>query len=387
MIERFTLAAALLVACASTPPTANPPPPPPPPDTQPTGFSRKVQVVTGGLSSPVHLTAPAGDARLFIVEQVGRIRIVKGGQLLAQPFLDITGRVGSGGERGLLSVAFHPNYAANGFFYVNYTDLNGDTRVERYSVTADPDHADTGTAKLILGVAQPYANHNGGHILFGLDGMLYIAMGDGGSGGDPQGNGQSLATLLGKLLRIDVDGGNPYAVPPDNPFVGQAGARGEIWAYGLRNPWRIAFDRTAALLFIADVGQNAYEEVNVRPAGVAGLNYGWNVMEGLHCYASASCSATGLTLPALEYSHADGCSIIGGFVYRGRVIPAIAGRYFYSDYCSGWLKSVAITNGTASAPVTWPVGSLGSVLSFGEDAQGELYILSASGTVYRIVQG
>ena len=343
-----------------------------------------LESVVTGLEAPVYLTAPPGDARLFVVEQPGRIRVVRDGQLLPRPFLDITAKVGYGGERGLLGLAFHPRYAENGRFYVDYTDRNGDTRVERYTAAPGADTADPLSAHQVLFVSQPYANHNGGDVLFGPDGMLYVGMGDGGSGGDPHGNGQSLGTLLGKLLRLDVDGGDPYAVPPDNPFVGRSGARPEIWAYGLRNPWRLAFDPTGGLLYIADVGQNAWEEVDVAPSGSKGLNYGWNRMEGTHCYGASACDRQGLTLPALEYGHGDGCAIVGGFVYRGRAIPALAGRYVYSDYCSGWLRSFRYQGGAATEPRAWQVASPGQVLSFGQDAAGELYLLAASGTAYRI---
>jgi glucose/arabinose dehydrogenase len=348
-----------------------------------------VERVAAGLTLPLHLTAPPlpGDARLFVVEQSGRIRIVRNGTLVARPFLDIVARVGSGGERGLLSLAFHPRYAENGWFFVNYTDRNGDTRVERYRVSDDPDVADPASAALVLGVPQPYANHNGGHILFGPDGMLYVGMGDGGSGGDPHGNGQDLGTLLGKVLRLDVDRAEPYAVPPDNPFVNRRGARGEIWAYGLRNPWRLAFDRPSGLLYIADVGQNRWEEVNVQPAALAGLNYGWSRMEGDHCFGLPFCLKGGLVRPALEYGHDEGCSITGGLVYRGRRLPGLRGHYFYSDYCTGFLRSFSYADGAVVGRYTWDVGPLGAVLSFGEDADGELYVLSASGTVYRLVTG
>src|SRR5437667_2515146 len=279
--------------------------------------SLRLELVESGFASPVYLASPPGDsARLFVVEQTGRIRIVQRGQLLPTAFLDIHSRLVSGGEQGLLSVAFHPNYAANGFFYVNYTDLNGDTRVERYTVSvADSNLADTASHKLIRFIPQPYPNHNGGLVMFGPDGMLYIGTGDGGSGGDPQNRAQNPDSLLGKLLRIDVDGGDPYVNPPSNPYVGTANGRGEIWALGLRNPWRFAFDRVAGLLYIADVGQNLWEEVDVAPAGQGGLNYGWPMMEGLHCYRPSPCSTMGLVQPAVEYGHANnGCSITGGFV-------------------------------------------------------------------------
>ena len=364
--------------CGSDPTDHSPPPP----------ASIRLAEVASGLSNPLYLTAPAGDPRLFIVEQPGRIRIVRNGQLLGTPFLDISGRVRSGGEQGLLGLAFHPRYATNGYFYVNFTDPGGDTRVERFSVSAnDPDIADPGSAKLILTVDQPYANHNGGQVMFGPDGMLYIGMGDGGSGGDPHGHGQNRSTLLGALLRIDVNGGDPYAIPATNPFRGQADARGEIWAYGLRNPWRFAFDRTAGQLYIADVGQNRLEEINVVATPNAAVNYGWNIMEGTSCFNAASCNQSGLTLPIHEYDHSQGCSVTGGFVYRGRAVPQVAGHYFYSDYCQGWLRSFRYVNGTAADHREWSVGDIGNVLSFGEDMSGELYLLSSNGRVYRIESG
>src|SRR6266550_6078214 len=269
----------------------------------PPTFSLSVVEVAAGLSAPLYLTSPPGDSRLFVVEQAGRIRIVKSGTLLTKPFLDIASRVSSGGERGLLSVAFHPSYRTNGFFFVNFTDLAGNTRVERFTVSADPDVADPATSKLILTVVQPFANHNGGLNVFGPDGMLYIGLGDGGSGGDPFGNAQSRGTLLGKILRIDVDHGDPYNIPSGNPFVGQQGARGEIWALGLRNPWRFAFDRTSGLLYVADVGQDRFEEVDVVATSRAGVNYGWNTMEGATCFLAATCNQDGLEPPVLVYGH------------------------------------------------------------------------------------
>jgi glucose/arabinose dehydrogenase len=373
-----SLAVLALLGCSNAPAGAPPP----------TGDSlRLVPVVTSGLSSPVYLTAPIGDtARLFVVEQGGQIRIVQHGQLLPTAFLDIHTRLVSGGEQGLLSVAFHPNYATNGFFYVNYTDLMGHTRVERYTVSvADSNLADTASHKLILFIPQPYTNHNGGLVMFGPDGMLYIGMGDGGAAGDPENRAQNSDSLLGKLLRIDVDGGDPYVSPPNNPYVGRAG-RDEIWAIGLRNPWRFAFDRVAGLLYIADVGQDLWEEVDVAPAGQAALNYGWPIMEGLHCFRPNPCSTTGLVQPAVEYGHANnGCSITGGFVYRGTRAPSLVGQYFYSDYCSGWLRSFSYANGAVTGQTSWSLNvSLGNVLSFGEDSAGELYVLSGGGSVYRI---
>lgn len=343
--------------------------------------------VAGGLTAPVHLTAPPGDARLFVVEQPGRIRIIENGALRGEPFLDITANVGSGGERGLLGLAFHPDYASNGYFFVDYTDRGGDTRIERYRVSPDPNRADPASAKLILTVQQPFANHNGGLVAFGPDGMLYIGLGDGGSGGDPLGHGQNRGTLLGSLLRIDADGGDPYAIPAGNPFVGQAGARPEIWAYGLRNPWRFAFDREAGMLYIADVGQNRLEEINAVSTSTAGINFGWNVMEGTECYAGPGCSTAGLTLPVLEYDHGEGCSVTGGMVYRGDALPVLNGHYFYADFCRGWIRSFRLENGSPRDQREWPLGDVGQILSFGEDSAGELYVLATSGgqgTVYRI---
>lgn len=351
----------------------------------PADVSLRAVEVASGLSNPLYLTAPAGDDRLFVVEQAGRVRIIRGGVLLPQPFLDITARVSNGGERGLLSIAFHPRYATNGYLYASYTDLAGDTRIERYSVSpTNRDEADPASAQLVLSVAQPYANHNGGLVVFGPDGMFYVGLGDGGSGGDPHNNGQSTATLLGKLLRLDVDGGTPYAIPAGNPLIGQAGARGEIWALGLRNPWRFAFDRVAGQLYVADVGQNQWEEIHVVAASRPGVNYGWRILEGNQCYGASTCNSQGLERPVVEYSHNDGCSVTGGTPYRGVRIPGIVGHYFYSDYCAGFLRSFRYANGQAVDQRSWDVGSLGSVLSFGEDAAGELYVLSANGRVYRL---
>jgi len=346
-----------------------------------------VEQVASGLDQPVYLTAPANDPRLFIVEQPGRIRIVENGKLLDKSFLDIVSKVGSGGERGLLSVAFHPQYRLNGFLFVNYTNKKGDTQIERYTVSADKNTADPRSAKPILLIDQPYSNHNGGLNLFGPDGMLYIGMGDGGSQGDPHGNGQNRNALLGKLLRLNVDRGDPYIIPSANPYA-KGGGRGEIWAIGLRNPWRFSFDRFSGLLYIADVGGDRFEEVDVVPMAIAGVNYGWNTMEGPRCNRSAGCDQTGLQKPALSYATHENstCAIIGGFVYHGQKIPEITGQYFYSDYCNSWLRSFGFANGRVTDEHEWPVGRLGSISSFGEDGQGELYICTSSGRVYRIIK-
>ena len=350
---------------------------------------RLVEVATG-LDFPLFLAAPPGDnSRLFIVEKTGRIRIVKNGGLLPAPFLDLSARVSGGGEQGLLGLAFHPQYAANGRFVVNYTNPSGDTRVSVFRVSSNPDVADAASEQVILPVAQPFANHNGGMVVFGPDGKLYIGMGDGGSGGDPQGNGQNKGVLLGKLLRVDVSGAGVLSVPADNPFVGQAGARPEVWSYGLRNPWRFSFDRAQGDLYIGDVGQNAREEVDWSSASSGagrGLDYGWNITEGIACYDPPSgCDRTGLTPPVLDYDHGDGCSVIGGYVYRGAAIPSLRGRYFYADYCGGWVRSFLLQGGTAAERRDWPTLRPGGlVTSFGEDAAGELYVMNSSGKVFRI---
>lgn len=341
--------------------------------------------------SPVYLTSPPGDsARLFVVEQGGTIMIRRHDTTLARPFFDVRGQINAGGEEGLLSVAFDPAYATNRRFFVYFTGKSGDIRVVRYTVSNNPDSADESTADTVLKVAHPVqSNHNGGQLQFGPDGMLWIGTGDGGGGGDPDGNGQNKHALLGKLLRVDVSGASGYTVPANNPFVGDTSARAEIWSYGLRNPWRFSFDRTTGDLYIADVGQNAWEEVDVAPTAVQrgrGNNYGWHTMEGKHCYPSDPCTNPGV-LPWAEYPHADGaCSISGGYVYHGMAIPALAGHYLYADYCNGKVWSFAYP----SATVTDRSAELrpgDGVSSFGQDARGELYILQLGGPVYKIVPG
>jgi len=351
----------------------------------PASAGLRLDRVAAGLEAPLYLTAPPGDRRLFIVEQPGRIRIVKDGRLVARPYLDLTDRVGYGGERGLLSVAFHPRFRENGQLFVDYTNRHGDTRVTRFTTDPAADTVPRRSEQLVLGVDQPYANHNGGHILFGPDGFLWVAMGDGGSAGDPHGNGQNTRSLLGKLLRLDVDRSPPYAIPAGNPFADGTGGAREVWAYGLRNPWRIAFDRATGLLYIADVGQNRWEEIDVVRADTPGVNYGWRRLEGTHCYGlTLVCTSAGTMPPVLQYGHDEGCSVIGGPVYRGRSVPALAGHYLYSDYCSGWLRSFRYEAGRAADRRTWDVPNLGPVLSFGEDAEGEVYVLTGRGDVYRI---
>jgi len=342
-------------------------------------------VIEGGLVRPDYLTH-AGDDRLFVVEQPGRIRILQEGQLLEQPFLDIVEKVTSrGNEQGLLSVAFHPAYKTNGQFFVNYTrQPDGATVIERYTVSQDDaNRADDQSGKVILTIAQPEANHNGGLIKFGPRGLLYIGMGDGGGAGDRHGsigNGQDRNALLGKILRINVTDQDTYAIPGDNPFGT------EVWSYGWRNPWRFSFDRATNDLYIADVGQNAYEEVHFQPGSSrGGENYGWRIMEGLHCFdPREGCDQTGLVLPIAEYSHAEGgCSITGGYVYRGaQYYTRINGVYFFGDYCSGiiwslqrdgdqWLMTKRLESGVR-------------ISSFGEDVNGELYVIDHGGAVYQL---
>ena len=328
-----------------------------------------------------------GSDRLFLVQQEGRVFIWRDGAVEAQPFLDIRARVrDSGNEQGLLSLAFDPAHAQNGRVYAWYTNLAGDMVLARFTLGGDPDQVDVSTEQVLLTVAQPFSNHNGGRVLFGPDGMLYLSIGDGGGSGDPTNAGQSLNTLLGKIIRIDVSAGEgAYAIPPDNPFVQNDGARDEIWAWGLRNPWRMAFDALAGDLYIADVGQNAVEEVNVQDAGSGGgENYGWNRMEGDQCFQSASCDMEELTLPVSVYGHDVGCSVTGGEVYRGERYPALAGVYLFGDFCSGRIW------GLSRDGDEWITDLLDdtafNIVTFGSDESGELY-LSSGQDVYRISDG
>ncbi len=341
--------------------------------------------------SPITYLTHAGDGsgRLFLVEKAGRIRLIQDGQLRTQPFLDISDLVqASSSEQGLLSVAFDPQFSENGEFYVNYTAKasGGGTVVARYKVTDDPNVADPGSGQAILEIPQPAPNHNGGQLQFGPDGYLYVGMGDGGSAGDPWGNAQNLNALLGKLLRLDVRGHAAYAIPTGNPFASSSDARPEIWAYGLRNPWRFSFDRQTGDLYIADVGQNAWEELNFQRAGSAGgQNYGWNTMEALTCYRANACDMDGKVLPVAEYSHEQGCSVTGGYVYRGREIPGLQGMYLYGDYCSGTVWGLR-PDGEDGWQSTVLLAGGANIASFGEDAQGELYVLDLGGQVYRVVE-
>jgi len=348
---------------------------------------RLAQAHAGFTQPTVIMHAGDGSNRLFVAEKTGALKVIDSGQISV--FLDLSPAVSTESERGLLGVAFHPQYAANGRFFVNYTDRQGDTVIAEFRVSSDPNRADPTSERVILTIAQPYANHNGGQIAFGPDGYLYIGTGDGGSSGDPLDAGQDLSTLLGKLLRIDVAGEEPYAVPASNPFVGRSGARSEIWAYGLRNPWRFSFDRLTGDMWIADVGQNAWEEVNLQPAASpGGENYGWRLMEGSHCYnPPTNCNDTTLTPPLLEYSHASGLgrSVTGGYVYRGEALPALQGAYIFGDFVSGRVWAAAQGEGGA-----WAIRELFdtnyAIATFGQDEAGELYLADFSaGVLYRFM--
>lgn len=360
--------------------SVNPPPPGP--------VSIALSPVVAGLSSPLDLETPDdGSGRLFVVEQGGTIRIVKSGSLAAVPFLDISTKVVFSGEMGLLGLAFHPNFAADPRFYVNYVrDVSGQkqTVIAEYQAQAgNSDLADAASERILLTVNQPFGNHKGGQLAFGSDGFLYIGLGDGGSEGDPLGNGQKLSTLLGKMLRIDVDhtsGGRQYAIPSDNPFAAGGGLP-EIWAYGFRNPWRFSFDRSTNRLFVGDVGQDSYEEVDI---GQKGGNFGWNIMEGAHCFNPPSaCATSGLTLPIIEYAHPEGETVIGGFVYRGSALPALTGSYVFGDFTGGQIWSAAETSGTWNRTILSSTSR--SISSFGQDAAGELYFVDYSGSILKIV--
>jgi glucose/arabinose dehydrogenase len=354
-------------------------------------FSIRADPYITDLVKPVFVT-PAGDgtARLFIVEQAGQILVAENGRVRATSFLDIRDKVNpNGSERGLLSVAFHPDYRNNGIFFVDYTaQPDGATVVERYHVSSDPNVADENSGKVILTFAQPEPNHNGGMLAFGPDGYLYIGTGDGGGAGDQHGtmgNGQSLNTLLGKILRLDVNA-DTYQIPPTNPFVNQANARPEIWAYGLRNPWRFSFDRATGDLYIADVGQNKYEEVDFQPAASGGgENYGWRLMEGNHCFNPAqNCDTGNLVKPIAEYTHDFGCAITGGYVYRGQAYPWLVGQYIFADYCTGIVWATA-----RDANGQWQTQQVGkfddTISSFGQDESGEMFVVGhGNGVIYKL---
>ena len=344
-----------------------------------------LQPIITGIDQPTTI-ASAGDLRLFIVSQRGRIFVhdLGGSGVRTTPFLDISSLVSCCDERGLLGLTFHPHYNVNGFFFIDYTNTQGNTVIARYKVSStDAYRADPASVQILLTITQPFANHNGGELQFGPDGFLYIGMGDGGSGGDPLNNAQNLGVLLGKILRIDVDNGSPYGIPPSNPFINRSGARPEIWAFGLRNPWRFSFDRMNGDLWIADVGQGQWEEVDFQPAtSIGGENYGWRRMEGSHCFnPTTNCSDASLTMPVAEYDHNGGrCSISGGYRYRGTKWPKLSGTYLYADWCSGtiWgLNGAFVTRVLAQTTL--------HITTFGEDVNGELYLAeNSNGVVYAI---
>jgi glucose/arabinose dehydrogenase len=347
------------------------------PATFPDPSAYQWQMIASGLARPDTLSVD-GSGRLFVIEKVGRIRIIQNGQLLDKPFLDISDRVGSNGnEQGLLGLAFHPKYAENGRFFINYTNRNGDTVIAHYQVSSDPNVADPNSEVKILGVDQPFPNHNGGELAFGPDGYLYAGLGDGGSQGDPYNNAQNTKVLLGKILRLDVDSAESYAIPADNPFGN------EVWAYGLRNPWRFSFDKPTGDLYIGDVGQNTWEEIDYLPKGSpGGTNFGWNLREGAHDYKGSA--APGLTEPVAEYSHQEGgCSITGGYVYRGSM-PEWNGIYLFGDYCTGLIWGLIHSDNGWQKQLLFDTNF--NITSFGQDEKREIYLVTDSGGVYRLAR-
>lgn len=345
-----------------------------------------LEPIATGLKRPV-AAAHAGGDRFFVAEKDGLVRIIDNGVVLPEPLLDLRDYIAiDGSERGLLGLATHPDFATNGWFYVVYTNLDGDTEVTRFTVSAEnANDADPESAALILFVEQPFGNHNGGQLLFGADGYLYVGLGDGGAVGDPFDNAQNPGTLLGSILRLDVDGGTPYAIPEDNPFVAEKDSRGEVWAIGLRNPWAFGFDRVTGDLYIGDVGQEGPEEINVQSAEQSGVNYGWPILEGSRCYEAESCRSRGLQRPIFDYPHSDGCAVVGGRVYRGAQFPALTGNYFFADYCLGKIWTLR----TNPATMNWErtlVYELASPLSnFVESADGDLFVLDyGDGVLYQI---
>jgi glucose/arabinose dehydrogenase len=375
-----------LTACGGgTSGGTNNPPPPPPASGAPPAIT--LSTVVSGLSSPVGMeSAHDGTGRFFVLQQAGIIRIVQNGAVSPTPFLDISAVVESGGEKGLLGLAFHPSFSTNRKFYVDYTRRTGmqlQTIIAEYLVSAsNPNAVDTSTARTLLTIDQPFDNHNGGQLAFGADGFLYIGMGDGGSGGDPQGNGQNTNALLGKILRIDVNttsAGQPYGIPAGNPFAASGGAP-EVYAYGFRNPWRFSFDSATSRLFVGDVGQDAFEEVDIVEIG---KNYGWNVMEGTHCYGASTCSATGLIPPITDYPHSEGQSVTGGFVYRGAAIPGMVGRYIFADFISGKIWILTESGTTWNRTLALSTGR--GISSFARDDNNEVYVIDYAGNVLKVV--
>ncbi len=348
-----------------------------------------LEAVATGLHQPTVVTAPGGDPRVFAVERSGSIRIIDPeAGLLEDPYLNLRDRVGANGiEQGMLGLAFHPDYATNGRLFVYYTDLSGNRQLSEFSVSDDPNRADPEAENVLFELEQPPESsdtrHYGGAVVFGPDGYLYVSLGD---GADSKNQGQNPDTFFASIVRLDVDSGDPYAIPSDNPFVSGGGAA-EVWAYGLRNPWRFSIDPVENLMYIADVGQERWEEVDIVSVAEGGYNFGWPLTEGTHCFSPSDCDMTGLTLPVFEYDHDEGCSITGGYVYRGNEIPELAGHYFYGDWCGLWVRSFRYEGGAVTAEQDWS-GDLveaGQVNSFGVDGAGELYLANFEGTVFRVV--
>ncbi len=385
LVSAFVMLGGGAVSGAAETPKPNIPKPNPPP-TVPAALATKAKLtlVTRDTKEAVGLTAAPGEkpGRLFVIEKNGLVRILRGGKFEATPFLDMTGKVQidkrDNGEQGLLGLAFHPKYDKNGLFYINFTDIKGDTRVlEMRTDKTNPNRADATYSREMLFVAQPYRNHNGGHLAFGLDGRLYVLLGDGGNGNDPHGNGQNPDTKLAKAMRIDVDAATPTV---------------EVINKGLRNPWRYTFDRKTGDLYIADVGQAVFEWVHVLPAThLTGHNLGWNIREGLHCFQDKPCDPAPFTPPVIEYPHSEGCSITGGYVYRGKALPELDGMYFFTDYCTAILRSFRMKGGKAVDSWDWkqaldPESQLAKLAAFGEDQDGELYLVSHEGPIYKLVR-
>ena len=368
--------------------------------------------IADGFSKPVYICQPPGDnERLFVLEQKGVVKMIKNGKKVRKPFADIRDRVHNpvipGDERGLLGLAFHPDYQSNGFVFMNYIDEDDHTIISRFIVSENLDKLDTDSEKILMKIKQPFSNHNGGHMVFGPDGYLYISVGDGGKWGDPYNNAQNLETVFGSILRIDVDNGEPYAIPEDNPFLKHENAKKEIWQYGLRNVWRFSFDRETGDIYLGDVGQDMWEEINfVSAEDAGGQNFGWRVMEGNHCYnPKENCDSTGL-MPILEYPNdanymkvltgmdepnVDGCSVTGGYVYRGSAINRLQGTYFFADYCSGNIWTFKEKNGKATEfqnrteEINLGGGGFTNYISsFGEDNNGELYIVDYNGIIFKL---
>ena len=387
----------LLAGCADWFKSPVAPPPPPPPGPPPPPAPAALHTV-GTFTNPTFATSPPGDTtRLFVTERAGRIVLLKNDVAQAGAFLDLRGKISDTVENGLYSMAFHPQYATNGRFYVFFTNLNGDIRVVRYTVsTTNPDSANASSADTVLavphplaGTSLPFGNHHGGQLQFGPDGMLYVSLGDGGCCGDPLHNGQRHHTMNAKIHRINVDGATGYTVPPDNPFVNDTSFPPSTWAWGFRNPWRFSFDRQTGDLYIGDVGEATWEEVDVAPAPTLGqgMNYGWSIMEGTHCYNASTCNQTGLTLPTIEYGHVNGnCDLQGGYVYRGTRVTQLIGYYLYVDYCSGTVGGFKYVGGAATAKQDFTIflSPGAGVVSFGQDGRGELYLMTYGGTLYRI---